>query len=45
MDSDKGLVVFLLLTLGEVFHVKILSVIFVIISLADYFSWLHFIDS
>ena len=28
MDSDKGPVVFLLLTLGEVFHVKILSVIF-----------------
>ena len=37
MDSDKGPVVFPLLTLGEVFHVKILSVIFVIISLADYF--------
>ena len=45
MDSDKGPVVFPLLTLGEVFHVKILSVIFVIISLAYYFSWLHFIDS
>ena len=28
MDSDKGPVVFPLLTLGEVFHVKILSVIF-----------------
>ena len=37
MDSDKGPVVFPLLTLGEVFHVKILSVIFVIISLEDYF--------
>ena len=37
MDSDKGPVVFPLLTLGEVFHVKILSIIFVIISLADYF--------
>ena len=37
MDSDKGPVVFPLLTLGEVFHVKILSVIFLIISLADYF--------
>ena len=33
MDSDKGPVVFPLLTLGEVFHVKILFVIFVIISL------------
>ena len=33
MDSDKGPVVFPLLTLGEV----LLSVIFVIISLADYF--------
>ena len=33
MDSDKGPVVFPLLTLGEVFHVKILSVIFVIIYL------------
>ena len=28
MDSDKGPVVFPLLTLGEVFHVKILSVFF-----------------
>ena len=28
VDSDKGPVVFPLLTLGEVFHVKILSVIF-----------------
>ena len=28
MDSDKGPVVFPLLTLGEVFHVKILFVIF-----------------
>ena len=37
MDSDKGTVVFPLLTLGEIFHVKILSVFFVIISLADYF--------
>ena len=38
MDSDKGPVVFPLLTLGEVFHVKnSLSVFFVIISLADYF--------
>ena len=37
MDSDKGPVVFPLLTLGEVFHVKILSVIFVIIFLAYYF--------
>ena len=37
MDSDKGPVVFPLLTLGEIFHVKILSVFFVIISLADYF--------
>ena len=43
MDSDKGPVVFPLLTLGEVFHVKIISVIFVIISLAYYFSWLHFL--
>ena len=38
MDSDKGPVVFPLLTLGEVFHVKkIISVFLVIISLADYF--------
>ena len=37
MDSDKGPVVFPLLTLGKVFHVKILSVFFFIISLADYF--------
>ena len=38
MDSDKGPVVFPLLTLGEVFHVKnSLCFFFVIISLADYF--------
>ena len=36
MDSDKGPVVFPLLTLGEVFHVKnSLCFFFVIISLAD----------
>ena len=37
MDSDKGPVVFPLLTLGEVFHVKNSLCFFVIISLADYF--------
>ena len=37
MDSDKGPVVFSLLTLGEVFHVKNSLCFFVIISLADYF--------
>ena len=38
MDFDKGPVVFPLLTLGEVFHVKnSLCFFFVIISLADYF--------
>ena len=37
MDSDKGPVVFPLLTLGEVFHVKKILSVFVIISLAYYF--------
>ena len=42
MDSDKGPVVFPLLTLGEVFHVKKFSLFF----FCDYllgrlFSWLH----
>ena len=37
MDSDKGPVVFPLLTLGEVFHIKNSLCFFFIISLADYF--------